>query len=251
MAKQLVGHHLLRVRIRKKIFEDLQEISEEASIRTNEHVTVSDLVRSACYNYILMHESLRNLEAMIHNSVLPSSGASAHDFAQRNGPNEIDFDDIDLEDIDFDEMDEESAQEFIENASIHGEEYAIQKYALDQQYNVRENEEALLSSFSDKQDHQIESDIIAALQHVQSNWHHEEDSDQDDELILHMINRANRDIAAAEHGFREHALNTNKTNNKSKKKQKVKQVDRNAHKPSKNTKVPADKAAKDLIVKFS
>jgi hypothetical protein len=62
MAKQLVGHHLMRVRIRKKIFEKLQEVAEEESVRTEEHVTVSDLVRAACYNYLLIHESVRRLE---------------------------------------------------------------------------------------------------------------------------------------------------------------------------------------------
>lgn len=67
MSKQLVGHHLLRVRIKKKIFSDLQQIAEEESIRSREHVTVSDLVRSACYNYILLHTSLRNLEALAYN----------------------------------------------------------------------------------------------------------------------------------------------------------------------------------------
>jgi hypothetical protein len=62
MAKPLVGHHLMRVRIRKKIFEKLQEVAEEESVRTEEHVTVSDLVRAACYNYLLIHESVRRLE---------------------------------------------------------------------------------------------------------------------------------------------------------------------------------------------
>jgi hypothetical protein len=62
MGKPLVGHHLMRVRIRKSIFEKLQEVAEEESERTGEHVTVSDLVRAACYNYLLVHESVRQLE---------------------------------------------------------------------------------------------------------------------------------------------------------------------------------------------
>jgi hypothetical protein len=62
MGKSLVGHHLMRVRIRKKIFEKLQEVAEEESDRTGEHVTVSDLVRAACYNYLLIHDSVRQLE---------------------------------------------------------------------------------------------------------------------------------------------------------------------------------------------
>ncbi len=62
MAKQLVGHHLLRVRIRRSIFQQLKDIAEEESERTGEHVTVSDLVRAACYNYLLIHSSVQRLE---------------------------------------------------------------------------------------------------------------------------------------------------------------------------------------------
>jgi len=62
MTKPLVGHHLMRVRIRKKIFDKLQEVAEEESEKTGEHVTVSDLVRQACYNFLLVHESVRQLE---------------------------------------------------------------------------------------------------------------------------------------------------------------------------------------------
>ena len=63
MGKSLVGHHLMRVRIRKNIFEKLQEVAIEESSRSGEHVTVSDLVRAACYNYLLIHESVRQLES--------------------------------------------------------------------------------------------------------------------------------------------------------------------------------------------
>jgi hypothetical protein len=62
VGKPFVGHHLMRVRIRKNIFEKLQEVAEEETDRTGEHVTVSDLVRAACYNYLLVHESVRQLE---------------------------------------------------------------------------------------------------------------------------------------------------------------------------------------------
>jgi len=43
MRKPLVGHHLMRVRIRKTIFEEMQELAEEESERSGEHVTVSDI----------------------------------------------------------------------------------------------------------------------------------------------------------------------------------------------------------------
>jgi|TARA_Y100000310_G_scaffold303569_2_gene342038 hypothetical protein len=62
MAKHLVGHHLLRVRIRKRIFDALKEAAYEEAERTGEHVTVSDLVRAACYNYLVMREAVQNLE---------------------------------------------------------------------------------------------------------------------------------------------------------------------------------------------
>jgi hypothetical protein len=64
MGKQLAGHHLMRVRIRKTIFDKLKEVAEEETIRTGEAVSVSDLVRSACYNYLLVHESVNQLEAI-------------------------------------------------------------------------------------------------------------------------------------------------------------------------------------------
>ena len=62
MPKELVGHHLLRVRIRKSIFDKLQDTADEESSRTGEHVTVSDLVRAACYNYLLIHDAVQRLE---------------------------------------------------------------------------------------------------------------------------------------------------------------------------------------------
>jgi hypothetical protein len=62
MPKELVGHHLLRVRIRRSIFDKLQATAQEEAARTGEHVTVSDLVRAACYNYLLIHEAVQKLE---------------------------------------------------------------------------------------------------------------------------------------------------------------------------------------------
>lgn len=62
MGKPLVGHHLMRVRIKKYIFDKLQAEADEQSAQTGENVTVSDLVRSACYNYLLIQQSLKQLE---------------------------------------------------------------------------------------------------------------------------------------------------------------------------------------------
>ena len=48
----------------KGIVEKLEQVATEESLRTNEHVTVSDLVRAAVYNYLLLHESVRKLESI-------------------------------------------------------------------------------------------------------------------------------------------------------------------------------------------
>jgi hypothetical protein len=62
-AKDLIGHHLMRVRIRKAVFTKLEELAEEESVRTDENVTVSDLVRAAVWHYLTLHESRRRFEA--------------------------------------------------------------------------------------------------------------------------------------------------------------------------------------------
>ena len=62
MPKHLVGHHLLRVRIRRSIFDQLHQAALDESARTGENVTVSDLVRAACFNYLLLHEAVQRLE---------------------------------------------------------------------------------------------------------------------------------------------------------------------------------------------
>lgn len=62
VRKPLVGQHLMRVRIRKVIFDRLQELAEEQTERIGEHVTVSDLVRGACFNYLLAQEAVKRLE---------------------------------------------------------------------------------------------------------------------------------------------------------------------------------------------
>lgn len=64
MQKALAGHHLMRVRIKKNIFDRLREAADEETARRGEHVTVSDLVRSACYDWLIKHDALRALEDM-------------------------------------------------------------------------------------------------------------------------------------------------------------------------------------------
>ena len=62
-GKQLVGHHLMRTRIRKQIFDRMEEVAMEQSEQLGEHVTVSDIVRAACYNYLLIHDTVQKMEA--------------------------------------------------------------------------------------------------------------------------------------------------------------------------------------------
>ena len=52
----------MRVRVKESLFERLQEVAEEESERTNDHVTVSDLVRHACVSYLSLRDSVEALE---------------------------------------------------------------------------------------------------------------------------------------------------------------------------------------------
>lgn len=92
MPKPLVGHHLLRVRIRKNIFARLQDIAKAESERTNDYVTVSDLVRQACMTQINMYEQLSKL------SHLPPPRADAHSDDVFSGDLDDDDDDDDFVD---------------------------------------------------------------------------------------------------------------------------------------------------------
>ena len=65
MHKLHVGHHLLRVRIRKLIFNQLKEAAQAESHRTGLHITVSDLVRQACVNYLLLFQAQQRLIAAL------------------------------------------------------------------------------------------------------------------------------------------------------------------------------------------
>jgi hypothetical protein len=65
MHKLHVGHHLLRVRIRKVIFNQLKEAAQAESHRTGLHITVSDLVRQACVNYLLLFQAQQRLIAAL------------------------------------------------------------------------------------------------------------------------------------------------------------------------------------------
>jgi len=57
-------HHLMRVRVRTRIFRRLQEIALIETDRTGAHTTVSDLVRSALSDYINVYAATAKLYGM-------------------------------------------------------------------------------------------------------------------------------------------------------------------------------------------
>jgi hypothetical protein len=50
-------HHLMRVRVRVRIFDRLRDIAQEESKMTGDHTSVSDLVRAALSDWIRVYES--------------------------------------------------------------------------------------------------------------------------------------------------------------------------------------------------
>ena len=57
-------HHLMRVRVRTRIFNRLREIAEIETDKTGEHTSVSDLVRSALSDYIAVYDATDKLEQL-------------------------------------------------------------------------------------------------------------------------------------------------------------------------------------------
>lgn len=56
-------HHLMRVRIRTRTFQRLQEIADAESSRSG-YTSVSDLVRAALADYIAVYETTTKLSAL-------------------------------------------------------------------------------------------------------------------------------------------------------------------------------------------
>jgi hypothetical protein len=54
-------HHLMRVRIRSRVFTRLQEIATTETTRSGEHTSVSDLVRAALSDYINVYDTTSRL----------------------------------------------------------------------------------------------------------------------------------------------------------------------------------------------
>ena len=57
-------HHLMRVRIRSRVFLRLQEIADAETARSGEHTCVSDLVRAALSDYINVYATTARLYEM-------------------------------------------------------------------------------------------------------------------------------------------------------------------------------------------
>jgi len=57
-------HHLMRVRVRTRVFNRLREIAEIETDKTGEHTSVSDLVRSALSDYIAVYDATDKLEQL-------------------------------------------------------------------------------------------------------------------------------------------------------------------------------------------
>lgn len=74
MSNQLAGHHLMRVRVRKRMFLRLQETAEEMTEEFGEHVTVSDIVRRACYEFLNAERSRKRLDSLPAQLFEPSEG---------------------------------------------------------------------------------------------------------------------------------------------------------------------------------
>jgi hypothetical protein len=55
----------MRVRVQKNIFKRLQDVAREETRRVHDQVTVSDLVRAACYNFLLIYEAQQRLESVV------------------------------------------------------------------------------------------------------------------------------------------------------------------------------------------
>lgn len=68
-AEAASAGHLMRVRVRKPVWQRLQAIAEEEGERLNCHVTASDIVRAALGHYLGLHESVIELRNMPPESI--------------------------------------------------------------------------------------------------------------------------------------------------------------------------------------
>jgi len=60
--KSASNHHLVRVRMNKKLFERLREIAQNETEVTGEFVSVSDIIRSACLIWKQTYETTKRIK---------------------------------------------------------------------------------------------------------------------------------------------------------------------------------------------
>lgn len=90
--------HLLRVRVRKGVFARLQEVAQEETHLTGEYTTVSDIVRSAIFDWLTAHDADAVMERGVYRTGFTPSGVAMPAL-------DVDLDDVDpfLDDEDDDE----------------------------------------------------------------------------------------------------------------------------------------------------
>jgi hypothetical protein len=71
---KLPTHHLMRVRVRTRIFFRLRSIAEDECKRTGNYVSVSDLVRSAILAFLRKHDAEREEEEDIETETTAEAG---------------------------------------------------------------------------------------------------------------------------------------------------------------------------------
>jgi Arc/MetJ-type ribon-helix-helix transcriptional regulator len=67
--------HLLRVRVRKGVFGRLQEVAQEETLTTGEYTTVSDIVRSAIFDWLTAHDATVSYDGRLSGQFRPSGVA--------------------------------------------------------------------------------------------------------------------------------------------------------------------------------
>jgi Arc/MetJ-type ribon-helix-helix transcriptional regulator len=60
--KNISSHHLVRVRMNKKLFENLRDIAQKETELSGEFVSVSDIIRSACLIWKQTYETTSRIQ---------------------------------------------------------------------------------------------------------------------------------------------------------------------------------------------
>jgi hypothetical protein len=60
-------HHLVRVRMNKKLFETLREIAKQETEESGQYVSVSDIIRSACLIWKQTYETTTRIQKKAEN----------------------------------------------------------------------------------------------------------------------------------------------------------------------------------------